>query len=87
MPDSIGAEDQARIQQLAKDVIDESIVPAYREFNNYFNETYLPASRESIGASALPNGENWPCDQNSDESADRAKEPRHLIDPFIAEPS
>jgi prolyl oligopeptidase len=57
MPDSIGADDQARIQQLAKDVIDESIVPAYREFSNYFNETYLPASRESIGASALPNGE------------------------------
>ena len=57
MPDSIGADDQARIRQLAKDVIDESIVPAYREFSNYFNETYLPASRESIGASALPNGE------------------------------
>jgi len=57
MPDSIGNEDKARIQQLAKDVIDESIVPAYREFSNYFNETYLPASRNSIGASSLPNGE------------------------------
>jgi uncharacterized protein (DUF885 family) len=57
MPDSIGDEDKARIQQLAKDVIDESIVPAYREFSNYFNETYLPASRDSIGASSLPNGE------------------------------
>lgn len=57
MPDSIGEEDQARIQQLAKDVIDNSIVPAYREFSNYFNETYLPASRDSIGASSLPNGE------------------------------
>ncbi len=57
MPDSIGAEDQARIQQLAKNVIDESIVPAYREFSRYFNQTYLPASRDSIGASSLPNGE------------------------------
>jgi len=57
MPDSIGEEDQQRIQRLAKDVIDKSIVPAYREFSNYFNETYLPASRESIGASSLPNGE------------------------------
>ena len=57
MPASIGEEDQARIQQLAKEVIDESIVPAYREFERYFNETYLPASRDSIGASSLPNGE------------------------------
>ncbi len=57
MPASIGTEDKQRIQQLAKDVIDDSIVPAYREFSNYFNETYLPASRDSIGASSLPNGE------------------------------
>ncbi len=57
MPDSIGEKDQVRIQQLAKEVIDESIVPAYRKFSRYFNETYLPASRESIGASSLPNGE------------------------------
>ena len=57
MPDSIGEEDQARIRDLAKEVIDNSIVPAYREFNSYFNDTYLPASRDSIGASSLPNGE------------------------------
>jgi prolyl oligopeptidase len=57
MPDSIAEEDQARIRELAKEVIDNSIVPAYREFNSYFNDTYLPASRNSIGASSLPNGE------------------------------
>jgi len=57
MPDSIGAEDQARIRQTAKDIIDESIVPAYRRFSRYFDETYLPASRDSIGASSLPDGE------------------------------
>lgn len=57
MPDSIGAEDQARIRQTAKDIIDESIVPAYRRFSRYFDETYLPASRDSIGASLLPDGE------------------------------
>ena len=57
MPDSIEEEDQRRLRNLAKELIDESIVPAYREFDSYFNETYLPASRESIGASSLPNGE------------------------------
>jgi len=57
MPDEIGSEDQERIKQLAIEVIEASIVPAYREFDHYFNDTYLPASRESIGASSLPNGE------------------------------
>jgi len=57
MPDTIGDTDRERLQQRAKEVIDESIVPAYREFSNYFNDVYLPASRDSIGASALPNGE------------------------------
>ncbi len=57
MPDAINAEDQARIRQTAKELIDESIVPAYRRFSRYFDETYLPASRDSIGASSLPDGE------------------------------
>jgi len=57
MPDGIVAADQERLQQLAKELIDESVVPAYREFSNYFNNTYLPASRDTIGASSLPNGE------------------------------
>jgi prolyl oligopeptidase len=57
LPDSIGAEDAERLQALATEIIETSIVPAYREFSNYFNDVYLPASRDSIGASSLPNGE------------------------------
>ena len=57
MPAAINAADQERLRQMAKDLIDESIVPAYRRFSRYFNNTYLPASRDSIGASSLPNGE------------------------------
>ncbi len=57
MPDAINETDQERLRQMAKDLIDESIVPAYRRFSRYFNNTYLPASRDSIGASSLPDGE------------------------------
>ncbi len=57
MPDAIPDADRERLQQAAQDVIDETVVPAYREFSNYFNDIYLPASRDSIGASSLPNGE------------------------------
>jgi prolyl oligopeptidase len=57
MPDSIVDADRERLQQLAKDLIDESVVPGYREFASYFNNVYLPASRDTIGASSLPDGE------------------------------
>jgi prolyl oligopeptidase len=57
LPDTIAAEDAERLKKMAKEIIDESIVPAYREFSNYFSDVYLPASRDSIGAAALPNGE------------------------------
>ena len=56
LPDGIAVDDGERLQQLARELIDESIVPAYREFNRYFNDAYLPASRDSIGASELPDG-------------------------------
>jgi prolyl oligopeptidase len=57
MPDTMAEEDRSRLQESARETIDKSIVPAYREFSRYFTDTYLPASRESIGASELPNGE------------------------------
>lgn len=57
LPDNINDADQERLRDAAKKLIDDSIVPAYRRFNRYFNKTYLPDSRESIGASELPDGE------------------------------
>lgn len=57
MPDAVDAADGERLRSMAKEIIDDSIVPAYREFSQYFNDTYLPASRDTIGASSLPDGE------------------------------
>ncbi len=57
MPDAISDTDQERLRQSAREIIDESIVPAYRRFSSYFSDTYLPACRDTIGASSLPNGE------------------------------
>src|SRR5690606_33763504 len=59
MPDSISPEEQERLRQSAKTIIEQTIVPAYREYSRYFEETYLPASRDSIGASELPYGEEF----------------------------
>jgi len=56
MPESVDAVDRERLQQSAREIIDDTVVPAYRRFDRYFTETYLPAARLTVGVSALPDG-------------------------------
>ena len=56
MPAAMAASDQIRLQQAAQTVITGKVVPAYEKLYEFFNESYLPACREDIGASSLPNG-------------------------------
>jgi len=59
MPDSIAEKDRQRLQSGARKVIDTTVIPAYRKLARYFEKTYLPASRDSVGLSSLPNGSAW----------------------------
>ena len=59
MPDSINEDEQERLRASAENTIDDIVVPAYRELARYFEKTYLPGSRESVGLSNLPNGSSW----------------------------
>lgn len=59
MPETIPAAEQERIRALARRKISDVVLPAYRRLDRYFSETYLPASRESIGLSQLPKGAEW----------------------------
>ncbi len=59
MPDSIATEDQERLRAMARAAIADTVLPAYRELDEYFNGTYLPASRDTIGLSELPDGGEW----------------------------
>ena len=59
MPDTISGTDQERLQEAAVEVIEETVVPAYRKLARYFDKTYLPAARDSYGISSLPNGSAW----------------------------
>jgi prolyl oligopeptidase len=59
MPDSISAREQERLRAAAVKTIEDTVVPAYRELARYFDKTYLPATRESVGLSNLPNGSAW----------------------------
>jgi len=59
MPETVAASDQDKLRQAAVKTIEDVVVPAYRDLANYFEKTYLPGSRESVGLSSLPNGSAW----------------------------
>jgi uncharacterized protein (DUF885 family) len=59
MPDSIWAPEQKVLQDDARKVIRERVVPSYREFARFFGEEYLPGTRESIAAADLPDGKAY----------------------------
>ena len=58
-PDSIAQADRHRLQAEAKRIIAADVVPAYRSLQTYFNEEYLPKTRDSIAATELPDGKAY----------------------------
>ena len=59
LPASIPPEQRDRLQNTARTTIEDTVLPAYRRLHRYFVRTYLPACRDSIGLSSLPNGAEW----------------------------
>jgi prolyl oligopeptidase len=59
MPDTIPEDQQERLRAAALETIEDTVLPAYKRLSGYFNDTYLGATRDSIGLSDLPNGSAW----------------------------
>ena len=59
IPDDIPAGERERIRAAARATISKTVLPAYRELDRYFRDTYLPAARESVGLASLPGGAEW----------------------------
>ncbi len=59
IPDTITRADAERLRAEARKVITNTLIPAYQKLYDYFMATYLPATRESVAASDLPNGRAW----------------------------
>ena len=59
LPETFPPGDRERLRAEATEVIEKTVLPAYRKLDRYFNERYLPAARDSIGLSSLPNGAAW----------------------------
>ena len=59
LPATMSDSEQRRLRAEARSTISNIILPAYKRLDRYFSDTYLPACRDSIGLSALPNGSAW----------------------------
>jgi uncharacterized protein (DUF885 family) len=55
-PVSIPQSDRTALTNRAKKIFAAKIIPAYKKFHEYLTATYIPACRENIAATALPDG-------------------------------
>ncbi len=59
MPVTISAVERERLQEEVRRAIEESVLPGYRAFREFLEETYLPGARGTIGAADLPRGKAY----------------------------
>ena len=59
MPSSIPDQLQAEIRDKALEIIENTVIPSYLNFYNFFKNEYLPQCRETIGISQIPNGDKY----------------------------
>lgn len=59
LPKDFSDADKARLTAAYRDVIENKIMPAYRELRRFTQEEYLPACRDTVSLSALPDGQAW----------------------------
>jgi len=59
MPGSLPEAERARLRAAAMDAYTSRIQPAFRRFHDYLANTYIPGARETLAASALPDGPAW----------------------------
>lgn len=58
-PTTVASSEHARLRQEVSQAINDSVVPAYRRFRKFMADEYVPQSRGSVGASALPRGREF----------------------------
>jgi uncharacterized protein (DUF885 family) len=59
LPPQLPAAERTRLQAEGRRVIGEQVVPAYARFLTFMTAEYLPGTRETLAAGALPDGEAY----------------------------
>ena len=58
-PDGIDKAQQLQLRKEGKAAIDTSVVPGFEAFHEFMVNKYIPNARDTIAATALPNGEKY----------------------------
>lgn len=58
-PASITSEEWNRLKVEAEAAIRGSVIPAYRHLGDFFEKTYYPTARKTLGVSAFPQGRDY----------------------------
>jgi uncharacterized protein (DUF885 family) len=61
-PNSISEADRTRLADEGRAAIESAIIPAYHDFQEFFEKEYRPGARQTIGASDLPDGRAYYAD-------------------------
>ncbi|HJR67292.1 MAG TPA: DUF885 domain-containing protein [Gemmatimonadaceae bacterium] len=59
LPPTIPEDERLRLRERGTALVRDSVLPAWRQLHRFLVDRYVPGARESIGLSALPNGEAW----------------------------
>jgi len=59
MPAEFPDSEKARLAGALRAMITDELMPAYRSLRAFIAEDYLPATRDTVGLDALPDGEEW----------------------------
>jgi uncharacterized protein (DUF885 family) len=59
LPADFSDADKTRLTEAYRALIADQLMPAYRDLRTFVNDEYLPASRDTVSLSALPDGEAW----------------------------
>ncbi|MCJ7465552.1 MAG: DUF885 domain-containing protein [Maribacter sp.] len=59
LPDALSQDQKDSVLTAAKKAIEEKVVPSFKKIKKFFEEEYIPNTRESIGVSETPNGSEF----------------------------
>ncbi|MFT5483208.1 MAG: hypothetical protein ACI9GW_001865 [Halieaceae bacterium] len=59
MPDSISQPERERLTLEYRELLSESVMPAYKRMRDYLRDEYQPKCRETVGMLDLPDGKAW----------------------------
>ena len=59
LPTTMPEAERVRLRDRGAAIVRDSVLPAWRQLHRFLTDRYVPGARESIGLSALPDGEAW----------------------------